>query len=204
MSQQNSQTIATYDKSVDTYVESDMTRSRAGFYNDWVDDVLRDVPKSAQILEIGTAQGRDARYIGSKGYTVQTSDVSDGFLAYLKQHGFAPIKLNIIETVPAGEWDVVYASAVFLHFTNDDFLQALKNIHQALAPGGKLAFTLIQGEGELTKDVKYDLPRYFKYYQIDEAERLLAQVGFKMIDSRSTTFKEKTWLYITVRKAERI
>ncbi|MBP6038114.1 MAG: hypothetical protein KA604_02135 [Candidatus Saccharimonas sp.] len=63
MSRQNIQTIATYNQSIKAYVNSDMKRSRESFYSDWIDDVYRDVPKDAQILEIGSAQGRDARYL---------------------------------------------------------------------------------------------------------------------------------------------
>lgn len=81
MSRQNIQTIATYNQSIEAYVNSDMKHSREGFYSDWIDDVYRDVPKDALILEIGSAQGRDARYLMSKGFTVQVSDVSDGFLS---------------------------------------------------------------------------------------------------------------------------
>lgn len=71
MSQQNSQTITTYNQSVDMYVNSDMTRSLEGFYNSWIDDVFRNAPKDARILEIGSAHGRDATYLQSKGFTVQ-------------------------------------------------------------------------------------------------------------------------------------
>ncbi|MBP6038113.1 MAG: hypothetical protein KA604_02130 [Candidatus Saccharimonas sp.] len=82
----------------------------------------------------------------------------------MKTYGFEPIKLDIINEKPKGTWNVMYASAVFLHFTIDDFRRALRNIHQALQAGGILAFTLIQGEGELTKDERLSLPRYFKFY----------------------------------------
>lgn len=94
----------------------------------------------------------------------------------------------------------MYASAVFLHFTIDDFRRALRNIHQALQAGGILAFTLIQGEGELTKDERLGLPRYFKFYTQDELQALLNETGFRVTDLRTTEYGDKTWLYITAKK----
>lgn len=200
MSKQNSQTIGTYNKSIELYVNRDMTRSREGFYNDWLDDVFHDVPQNARVLEIGSAQGRDARYLASKGCKVQVTDVSDGFLEYLRQQGYSPLRLDIITEVPEGKWDIVYASAVFLHFTDEDFSSALRNIHAALVDGGKLAFSVIQGDGELTKDQQLGMPRYFRYYQPDGLKLLLQQAGLAISDLRTADFKDKTWLYVTAEK----
>lgn len=118
----------------------------------------------------------------------------------MKAHGLEPIKLDIFNEKPQGMWDVMYASAVFLHFTMDDFRLALNNIHQALHTGGILAFTVIEGEGELTKDERLGLPRYFKYYTQEELQSLLNEARFGVSDLRATEHGNKTWLYITANK----
>jgi len=203
MSQQNSQTIHTYNKSIEPYVNRDMTRSREGFYNDWLGDIFRDVPQNARILEIGSAHGRDARYLASKGYKVQVTDASGGFLDYLRQHGHSPLRLDIIAEAPEGKWDVVYASAVFLHFTDEDFSSALQNIHAALVKDGKFAFSVIERDGELTEDQPLGLPRYFRYFQADELRAKLERANFLVTDIRETIYKDKNWLYVMAEKKEK-
>lgn len=80
---------------------------------------------------------------------------------------------------------------------------ALQNIHTALVATGKLAFSVIKGEGELTKDQQLGLPRYFRYFRADELRATVGKAGFEITDMRETTYKDKTWIYVTAEKKEK-
>lgn len=58
-----------------------------GFVKDWIDTVLAGLPQDAKIPEFGSAFGRDADYIESKGYKVQRTDVTPGFVKLLQSQG---------------------------------------------------------------------------------------------------------------------
>ena len=201
MSSQNDETVATYEKFADDYIARDNTRTREDFYEYWVDDVFSDVPKNAEILEIGAGHGRDADYISSKGFTVTVSDVTNSFLKELRAKGYSAEQLDIIQSPANKRYDVVYASAVFLHFTLEDLLLALHNVNHSLKPGGCLAFNVIQGQGERTVTTEQgQLKRYFRYYELDELERELSMAGFSILDMRKSAYHDKTWIYLTCKK----
>lgn len=201
MSSQNDETVATYEKFASDYIARDDTRTREDFYEYWVDDVFSNVPKNAEILEIGAGHGRDADYLTSKGFTVTVSDVTNSFLNELRAKGYSAQQLNIIESAANERYDVVYASAVFLHFTIEDFRLALRNVNHSLKPGGCLAFNVIEGQGERTVTTEHgQLKRYFHYYESDELGRELSGAGFSVLDMRKSAYHDKTWIYVTCKK----
>lgn len=62
----------------------------------WFDASLAGVPLKARILELGSAFGRDAAYIASKGYSVVCSDAAESFVSYLRGKGFRARLFNAI------------------------------------------------------------------------------------------------------------
>jgi hypothetical protein len=62
MSHTNDTTVQSYDAHVQEYIDG-TPQSVEGFVQDWIDRTLSGVPPSANILEIGSAFGRDADYI---------------------------------------------------------------------------------------------------------------------------------------------
>lgn len=160
------------------------------------------MPQAAKILEVGSAHGRDAQRLKLSGYDVQVSDVTPAFLTILKDLNLNPITLDIVNTAPAIKYDAILASAVFLHFTTEDFNKALQNVAKGLRPGGRLIFSLIEGEGDAYSR-SYTLPRYFRYWQLEELKTVLEENGFESIDVRKTKFEQQTWLYLVARQLER-
>lgn len=202
MASKNKETIMAYDAAAQAFVERDTGRSREGFYSRWLEEAFAKLPQAAKILEVGSAHGRDAQRLKLSGYDVQISDVTPAFLTILKDLGLNPITLDIVNTAPAIKYDAILASAVFLHFTTEDFNKALQNVAKGLRPGGRLIFSLIEGEGDAYSR-SYTLPRYFRYWQLEELKTVLEENGFESIDVRKTKFEQQTWLYLVARQLER-
>lgn len=181
MSDRNKRTLETYNQNVDRYVEGTV-QVTSGHQKEWLDSVFMGLPRDAAILEIGSGFGRDARYIESKGYVVEMTDASKGFVEYLQSHGHPVELLDIVNNRPDEKYDVILACAVFLHFTDADFQQAVRNVRDSLLENGKFAFSVKLGDGDGWSSKKVDAPRYFNYYQPDELERALARAGMGVLD----------------------
>lgn len=134
--------------------------------------------QKTRILEIGSGTGKDAKYIASKGYPIELTDASQGFIDHLRTKGFEPRLLNAIEDELGENYDMIFADAVFLHFTEPELRLVLNKVHEALKPTGRLAFTLKAGEGEESTIRKMDGPRYFHFWLEDEITQILQETGF--------------------------
>lgn len=199
MNASNRQTIDTYNLAVDKYIDSSpQTISRE--LQVWIDDNLSHINSDAKILEIGSGFGRDAEYITSHGYTVEMTDASQSFVDHLKNNGHAVRLLNIITDAIDSGYDIIFADAVFLHFTEQELISVLNKTYQALKDGGRLAFTLKVGDGEETTTRKMDAPRYFHYWQQPQIEALLFTAGFSEIYIKSDNdfrgIDKPDWLYV--------
>lgn len=196
MSIENQKTIAVYNDGVEDY-RNGTARVTSGSQKEWLDFVFDGVRSDAKILEIGSAFGRDARYLLVKGYDPDFTDASIGFVNFLRQNSIKADLLDIVQDRPKKVYDVILACAVFLHFTDEDFKKAIRNVRDALDNNGKFAFSVKLGEGEGWSNTKMGAPRYFNYYQPDELERKLTELGLIAVDSRSYDHK---WLRIVATK----
>ena len=96
---------------------------------------------------------------------------------------------------------MIFADAVFLHFTEPELRLVLNKVHEALKPTGRLAFTLKAGEGEESTIRKMDGPRYFHFWLEDEITQILQETGFSEVTiTTDEDFRGKgrpDWLHIT-------
>lgn len=197
MSTENQTTLHTYDQAVEQYRDS-TAQQTSGFQAGWIDFLLKDLPLDADILELGSAFGRDATYIVDKGYAPKLTDGSAGFVEYLRAHGYDAEVLDIVNEKPQGSYDLILACAVFLHFTEDDFKQAITNVKSALKAEGKFALSLKQGDGAEWTEAKMNMPRYFNYWRKETLERTLGEVGMSLVDCQTTP--DGKWLHAIARK----
>lgn len=196
----NSETLATYNAKVQTYIDTS-PQHVDGKLQEWIDSNLDALNKNAKILEIGSGTGKDAKYFISRGYTIQLTDASLGFIDYLQREGFDARLLNVLEDDLGSEYDMIFADAVFLHFTESELITVLKKVFEALRPGGRLAFTLKEGSGEESTMRKMGAPRYFHYWQENEITKILNDAGFNDIlittDGDFRGDGHPDWLHIT-------
>lgn len=173
----NEQTLEAYNKDVATYAASirpQVDRDLA----DWITQSVLGLPPSAAILEIGSGTGKDAEYIESLGYRVRRTDGSRGFVDYLQSQDKPAELLNILSDPIEGAYDMIFADAVFLHFTEQEFMVASKKVFESTKNDGRFALSLKRGTGEQAETKKFDMPRYFKFWEPEAATTALQQAGF--------------------------
>lgn len=198
MSQANETTIATYDNGVNEYIEGTV-QVTSGFQKRWLDEELQDLPKDAAILEIGSAFGRDARYLIERGFAPELTDATPGFVEHLTAQGLEATLLDIISQQPEKPYDLILACAVFLHFTEDDFDAAIGHVRDALTAEGRFAFSLKYGEGEEWTESKMGAPRYFRYWNEATLEDRLGELDMRVIDMRLSD--DGKWLHAVAVRA---
>lgn len=196
----NKETVNAYNSSVDKYI-AESPQIVSGELKEWIDGNLSKLDNQSRILEIGSGSGKDADYFYSQGYRMELTDASQGFVDYLNKKGHSARLLDILSDSIDVNYDMIFADAVFLHFTEDELLYVLKKAHSALRSEGRLAFTLKVGQGEETTTRKLDVPRYFHYWMQEDIERLLKEAGFSDFSSKSDTDyrgeSRPNWLYVT-------
>lgn len=193
MSEANQLTVEAYDKAAETYAaEAELVTPEP--QQQWMNRVFNGIPKSASVLEIGSAIGREARYLMERGYVVDTSDASEAFVKYLRDQGFDARQLDIIHETPDKIYDVIVAFAVFVHFDLEDMERALSHIAKSLSPNGVLAFSVIQGDGDKWSSHRLNVSRYFKYWQPEELNDIAEQAGLRLSDSQKDSYGGKEWL----------
>lgn len=200
----NQQTLAAYNQGIEKYIAG-VRAEIEGSLAAWFDTALHDLPRDAKILEIGSANGRDANHIESHGYQVERTDGSQAFVDYLTAAGQQARVLNILtDPIPDG-YDLILANAVFLHFTLEEFRSAVKKVHAALVVGGRFALTLKRGSGDETTTIKMDAPRYFRYWQPQDVVTELESIGFQDVTwTAGDDWREgkPQWLFIAAQKGQ--
>lgn len=192
MSEENIRTLETYNQATDAYIGGTVSVTD-GMQKLWIDRIFEGVPKSARVLEIGSATGRDAQYITSLGYKVDLSDASDGFVQHLRKAGHPAKYLNIVEKPPNGQYDMILAIAVFVHFTRADIELAMLNLAGALAPDGRLVFSVIPGQGEKWTTAKMGKERYFNYWSEGDIVEIVEAAGLTLVSRQTADYGDKIW-----------
>ncbi|HEX3568869.1 MAG TPA: class I SAM-dependent methyltransferase [Candidatus Saccharimonadales bacterium] len=204
MNDSNQQTIQAYEDHVQDYINGTVQDMGDGTVKDWIDEFLTDLPKTARILELGSAFGRDATYVQSIGYTVECTDATQAFVDLLNQKGFNARKLNAITDDLGGPYDLVFANAVLVHFTRDETKQVLRKVFDALSEHGTFAFTVKQGAGEKWTDAAEDklgVSRYFCYWTEDQIRQVVQGTGFSEVKaSGDQPTSRATWVQVIARK----
>ncbi len=189
-------TIQTYRENFDKYVARTGTEPR-GEFKELLDFFVSHLPAMGSIFEIGSASGRDARYLASMGFNVTCTDVIPEALQRLSSQGFETAEFDF-RNDPKAEWignfDGVFANASLLHAPQPIFENALKNIALILRSGGVFAFSLKAGEGEEVTTEKMDAPRYFNYHSEPEIRKILAGLPFEILSI--THAEDGKWLHV--------
>lgn len=196
---ENQQTIQAYEGHVQEYVDGTY-QGIEGDMKVWMDEFLASLSPESRILEIGSAFGRDAAYLQSKGFTVECSDGTQSFVDLLQEKGFNARKLDLINDAIDGTYDLIMANAVLLHFTREQTADVLKKVHASLKEGGMFAFTVKLGDGEEWNDAKLGVPRYFCYWQPEQLAEVVKNAGYDNVDVQQGTTKNFQWLQVIARK----
>jgi SAM-dependent methyltransferase len=164
MSKHNDLTVRAYESGLAEY-NAAMIPEVTGSVRVWIDFALELLVPGSFILELGSAHGRDANYIESKGFTVDRSDAAEAFVKYLQKQGRKARYLDALKGGYGGPFDMVYANSVLLHFTSREMVRVFKSTRNALNPEGLFVFSVKVGDGSGWKTSKLRDARYFTYWR---------------------------------------
>jgi 2-polyprenyl-3-methyl-5-hydroxy-6-metoxy-1,4-benzoquinol methylase len=189
----NARTLAAYEEHVTEYLAAD-SPDLSPYVTEWLDVVVSPYTQ-ARILEIGSGPGTIADHLISLGHQVDLTDATQAFIENLRARGHHAQNFNVLtDPVPEG-YDVILANAVFLHLTHEQFVDTLHRLLSRLSGGGRLAFTLKQGDGEEWSTAKLGTPRYFCYWQPEPLRAALVATGFGTVRiTRWTAPSGQKWL----------
>jgi SAM-dependent methyltransferase len=177
--QHNVRTLAAYEAGVPQYLAATPI-ALAPRLVEWLETVLAPYPR-AQILEIGSGPGKIAEHLIERGHEVTLTDATAAFVEHLREHGHPARSFNVLaDPVPSG-YQVILANAVFLHLTRPQLADTLRRLAMALRNGGRLAFTVKQGEGEEWSTAKLGVARYFCYWQPGALRDVVIAAGFASV-----------------------
>jgi SAM-dependent methyltransferase len=201
----NDVTLEAYNHNVDAYIQA-TPQGHPTYRNmmtEWIDAALDSIPAAGSVLELGSATPRDATYMRSRGYKVQCTDASIGFIDNLLRQGEDAQLLNALkDPIPKG-YDMIFANGVIQHFTRADALLVLFKISQALKKGGIFAFSVKEGLGEKWVTEKFSDLRYMHYWQPEEIKLELEKCGFTLAFNRGNSpgdLPNHSWITIVARK----
>lgn len=191
----NTLTLQSYELGVQEYINGTAAEV-SGTFKDWIDATLASLPLNAEIMEIGSGFGRDANYIESFGFKVNRTDATEAFVTFLQNQGHSARRFNVLIDAFPAQYDLIFANAVFLHFTPQELEKALQKIHATLKGNGVLAFSVKKGEGEEWTDAKLGQPRYFCYWEQTILVSFLQKANFEVI----TISEDKRFLQIIAKR----
>lgn len=191
-------TLATYESKAEAYLAGS-PGTVAPAVASLLDAVAERVP-GGRVLELGSGPGREASYLETRGVTVDRTDGTLAFVQRLQRGGHEARLLDARSRDFGGPYDAVVANAVLLHLGRADFAQALRACHAATRPGGVLAITLKEGDGERWSDAKVAAPRWFVYWRPRPLREVLERTGWTVVTLDRVQGRLEPWLYVMCRK----
>ncbi len=184
-------TLAAYERAADVYARD--YRPPSPDYVDFLEDFVDWVGPEAGVLEIGSGTGHDADLLEARGVEVHRSDAAPAFVRAMRARGFHASTIDVLSDDLGGPWDGIYANAVLLHLSPDDLRVALARMAAAVAPGGGLAFTLVEGDGEAW-DSRLGAPRHFTYWREAPLLEAIAASPWDLVSVERAGGGRETWL----------
>lgn len=142
-------------------------------------DRFADLAGTGPVLEIGSGPGRDADYLESLGVRVIRTDATPAFVTRLRETGHDARLVDVRTDPLGGPYQGIFANAVLLHLSRDQFEYVLRRARAAIVPDGVLAFTLKEGDSEAWSEHKLGLPRHFTYWREPAVRDALDRSGWR-------------------------
>lgn len=174
-------TVAAYDRAAADYRDASATLGddvRRG-----LDEVAARLGPGAQVLEVGSGGGRDARELEARGLVVRRTDVAPGFVTLLRDAGHHAERLDPLVddlgTADGRPHDGVWANASLLHVARADLPVVLARLAAVVRPGGLLRMAVKEGDGEgWSTHGSVAVPRMFTYWRREALETVVAGAGW--------------------------
>jgi SAM-dependent methyltransferase len=176
-----------------------------GGMKEWLDTFVAGASRATTIFEIGSGTGRDAAYLESMGYTVQRSEIADSFIGRFRRQGIDALKFDVLNDRFPGRQHLVFANSVFCHMTNRQLRRALRNVHDALVPGGRLGFntkSALVPWSAMAQNDRLPGPRYFSHWPPSKLRAEVELAGFEVSwwSEKPAILRPTPWVNMVVRK----
>ncbi len=218
MSLQNEQTLEAYQKTAGQYLANtiahdnlDMERAKEKKreLQDFIKKSFSSIPAGSKVLEIGSADGENAKYLQELGYDVTASDIADDFIKAIKSNGLDPIRFNVLTDEFVDKYFGIFCWRVFVHFTKEDALKVIKKTYAALEKNGIFVFNAMNRETREVDEEWVDFPdeyhmgidRYYCYYNQDYLDSIISETGYEIVDFyKEGGEKNNKWLVYVLKK----
>lgn len=191
-------TLASYEAAAEVY--ADRTLRTRPELESFMARLVAMIP-GGRILEVGSGPGWDAKYLESLGAHVERSDATKAFVEMMRADGYSARRLNILTDNFGGHYDAIFANAVLLHLTREQFEAVLQDA-RVTAP--LFAFTLKEGSGDEWSTEKIGLPRYFTYWREPAVREVIESAGWPMVSiERVGEGGAQPWLFVVAARNPR-
>ena len=221
MSFQNKKTLDAYQLTASKYLANSIehdaldvekAKRKKEQLQSFIKQSFSSIPIGSKVLEIGSADGENAKYLQELGYDVTASDIADDFIEAIKSNGLEPIKFNVLEDEFLERYFGIFCWRVFVHFTKEDALKVIKKTYDALEKDGIFVFNAINRETKEVEEEWIDFPgeyhmgidRYYNYYYQEDLDSLIAQTDYEILDFHKEGGDENNkWLVYVLKKAKK-
>jgi SAM-dependent methyltransferase len=117
---------------------------------DWHERGLLGDLENARVLDVGCGAARNTRWFAEQGATVDGIDLAADLLDTLRPSMPAAVTLTAVDvlrdSLPAGEYDVVYDSGCFHHIAPHRRITYLQRVLPLVRPGGRFGIVAFAAE----------------------------------------------------------
>ena len=218
MSIENRKTIEVYKETATAYLENnkvhdsldpERVKEKKKELEDFIKHSLSFLPKGAKVFEIGSADGANAKYLESLGFTVTASDTTDAFVEATRNQGLETIQFDALEDNFPEKYFAIFCWRVFVHFTKEDALRVIEKAYAALEESGVFIFNAINREIKSVDNEWVDFEgeyhmgkeRYYSYFTKSDLDSIIEQTPFKIEHFHQEGGKENNkWLVYVLKK----
>ncbi len=218
MSIENRKTVEVYKETASIYLENnkvhdsldlERAKEKKKELEDFIKHSLSFLPKEAKVFEIGSADGENAKYLESLGFTVTASDTTAAFVEATRNQGLETIQFDALEDNFPEKYFAIFCWRVFVHFTKEDALRVIEKAYDALEESGVFIFNAINRETKSVDNEWVDFEgeyhmgkeRYYSYFSKSDLDGIIGQTQFKVEDFHQEGGKENNkWLVYVLKK----
>jgi len=192
-------TISTYDKSAKVIAKRLDNSEPCNKHIDRAFEMIKIA--NPKVIELGCANGRDAKYILTKTSDYLGIDFSEELIKIAKNN--VPNAKFIVADMVNYEipinTDIVFAFASILHLKKQEFKKVLNNVYKSLKPGGIFYILTINGKYKERENIE-ELGTRFYYDYNEELIETLCESNYKIVYSHRKKYITKYWLSIALKK----
>jgi SAM-dependent methyltransferase len=158
------------------------------------------LPPGARVADVGCGPGYHTRFLLERGFTAVGIDLSWGMLQSRQVPAIAQADMRALP-LRTGEIDAVWCAAALLHIPRPQVPVVLAEFARVLRPGGELALSVAEGDGDLWEPVSYQpsRQRWYVLHRLEPMTRQLRDADFELVSfSRRSTHRD--WLQLRARR----